>query len=671
MNKNVNRKIIKKYAIRWLIMAISIVLILLFSGQFFIKRQIMDKLNYDIILNEDGSADITETWDIYIDHTNTIFRTFKKTNKYGNISNVKVKDLKTERNLNKIDYEMYHVTTDSYYALTTKPNIFEIAWGTGMENKIGKKQYQVTYTITNVVNSYKDCQEFYWKLLDTDNGIPVKKVTGTITMPESVRNKENLKAWGHGPLNGKIDIESNDKIKFSVNNLDTGKMLEIRVVTLENMFNVNNSKINNYRFLNQIINEESKSANETNNFSKYFYSIIIAIYSIAIIINILQSIKFYKISKRKNDGIIHTDLQYYRDIPRSETSTPPEAAYLYFFNKDKDNIIFYQSNMVSATILDLTLKGYINLRVNGKNVYVKIMKDIDGLNEDEKAVYKILKGTSKKEKGEFEISKINAFAKKHYNKYSELINKMINESRESIYNQKLIDKANKKAYKQATSAKSKYSIILGIIQFILVGYIIGLLPFFNRIYTGIFRVGFETNFIILSLILLPFILSILIELKMKSKSQNKIAVLTQKGTEEQEQWKALARYIKDFSMLDEKELPSLVIWEKYLIYATAFGIADKAIKQMKAKYPEVFVEEYWKNENMQEYKILNIATTNISYSSRTSSPIEKINTSMSRAYTTSLSEIAAHSSSSGSGGGGGFSGGGRWSAEAEAGMGGR
>ena len=111
------------------------------------------------------------------------------------------------------------------------------------------------------------------------------------------------------------------------------------------------------------------------------------------------------------------------------------------------------------------------------------------------------------------------------------------------------------------------------------------------------------------------------------------------------------------------------IWEKYLVYATAFGIADKAIEQMKAKYPEVFVEEYWKGENVNKYQIINLATNNSIYHVNSGNLIDKITTTTHKAYNTSLSEIAKHSSSSGSGGGGGFSGGRWWPEAVEAGMG--
>lgn len=650
------KKIVKKVLTRWSIMAIIILLIVLFSGQLFSKKQIMNELDYEIILNEDGSATIVETWDVYISHTNTLFRTFKKSSEFGDIINVNVKDLDTGKDLTQIYTEMYHVTTDCFYALDINRREFEVAWGTGMENKMGTKRYEFSYTITDVVTDYKDCQEFYWKLLDETNQIPVNKVTGAIRMPSKVNDIDNLKAWGHGPLNGNIEIGSKNRIEFTVDQLSKNKMLEVRVITAEDQFLVDSTKERNYRYLESIIDEETEWSEESNNKSLIFWIIVIGIYLSIIIINICKAIKYYKVSKRKDDGIIHRKLKYFRDIPREKSATPGEAVYLYYFNKSNTDMKSKQANTVSATILNLALKGYVKLRVQENQVYVKVVKDAEGLKKDEVAIYNILKDTG--EETEFKINEINKFAKKEYTKYSTYINNLINESRESLYSLKLVDKANQKEYKKSEYAANKFMLLRGTMEFILIWFLIGLIPLFSKAYIAIFGIGFIPQFVTISLVLFPIISSLLIKFKMCEKTQSKIAVLTQAGTEEREEWKALGKYIEEFSMIDEKEIPSLVLWEKYLVYATAFGIADKVIEQMKAKCPEVFVEEFWQDENIEKYQIINFVTNNIIYNIPGRTTIDIISESTTKAYKTSLSEIARHSSSGGSGGGGGFSGGG-------------
>ena len=39
-------------------------------------------------------------------------------------------------------------------------------------------------------------------------------------------------------------------------------------------------------------------------------------------------------------------------------------------------------------------------------------------------------------------------------------------------------------------------------------------------------------------------------------------------------------------MMDEHEIPELVLWEDYMIFATAMGIADKVAEQLEIAYPE-------------------------------------------------------------------------------------
>ena len=171
-----------------------------------------------------------------------------------------------------------------------------------------------------------------------------------------------------------------------------------------------------------------------------------------------------------------------------------------------------------------------------------------------------------------------------------------------------------------------------------------------------FGISFQANLLWYMLGLTPLILVVTCAIKLRGKIKDKIAVLTQEGSDEKAEWKGLAEYMKDFSKLNEKEVPELIIWEKYLVYATAFGIADKAIEQMKAKYPKVFIQENWDEEKMiKEYPVIHFVSNPIYIAHHGFNPITSLNSNVKTAYKTSMAEIAAHSSSSGSGAGGGFS----------------
>ncbi|MDP1551697.1 MAG: DUF2207 domain-containing protein, partial [Methanobacteriaceae archaeon] len=45
------------------------------------------------------------------------------------------------------------------------------------------------------------------------------------------------------------------------------------------------------------------------------------------------------------------------------------------------------------------------------------------------------------------------------------------------------------------------------------------------------------------------------------------------------------RFIKDFSLIKEYPPESVAVWNQYLVYATALGVADKVRKSMEMSLP--------------------------------------------------------------------------------------
>ena len=67
------------------------------------------------------------------------------------------------------------------------------------------------------------------------------------------------------------------------------------------------------------------------------------------------------------------------------------------------------------------------------------------------------------------------------------------------------------------------------------------------------------------------------------------AVLTKKGKEEQTKLLELKNFMKEYSLLKNRDLKSAYIWDDYLAYATAFGIPNQVTKQ---------IYEQWFNLNL-------------------------------------------------------------------------
>ena len=118
---------------------------------------------------------------------------------------------------------------------------------------------------------------------------------------------------------------------------------------------------------------------------------------------------------------------------------------------------------------------------------------------------------------------------------------------------------------------------------------------------------------------------------------------TEKGALEYKKWQAFKQFLKDFGTMDEKSLPEIILWEKYLVYAVVLGCADKLSKTMKIKLENRNVD-YTFSFDPITFMNLNIISHTVSSS---------INSA--RTYNSSS---GGSNWSSGSGGGGGFSSGG-------------
>ena len=127
---------------------------------------------------------------------------------------------------------------------------------------------------------------------------------------------------------------------------------------------------------------------------------------------------------------------------------------------------------------------------------------------------------------------------------------------------------------------------------------------------------------------------------------------TKRGCNDYAKWKSFKKFLKDFGRFDEKELPEITLWERYLVYASIFGIADHVGKTMKVKFseinPDVNSGDFWFDYML--YSNLNHSVNSCVHSS--------VNNATSKVNEARAAEISNSSNSSGGGFGGGFSSGG-------------
>lgn len=66
----------------------------------------------------------------------------------------------------------------------------------------------------------------------------------------------------------------------------------------------------------------------------------------------------------------------------------------------------------------------------------------------------------------------------------------------------------------------------------------------------------------------------------------KMILLTQHGEDEYAKWRGLYNFLNSETLMHERTLIELPIWERYLVYATAFGLSEKIIKAISIRCPE-------------------------------------------------------------------------------------
>lgn len=594
----------------------------------------LKNLDFTAQINEDGSMDVVETWDINISETNTLYKTFKidKT-KYSGISNVFVQDITsgTNKNFKKSDIWKYHLDKEHYFGGINNNNEYEIAWGVSIDTTT-RKQYLIRYTVKDVIKKYNDCAELYWQIVGSDFEVSADSITGIIKLPNKVSNKDELKVWGHTEyLNGEIYVTDLDTVEFKVNKYKSGNFVEIRIAMptyvmskLENTSNINK--------IDSIIEQETKWANEANarrdRRNKNFKLLILATILVNTSIGIMFSKKIKKNKQflKKNPNILpEQQLEYYRELPDKE-ETPLEAVFILKTGYKQSCL----PNVFSATILNFALKGYIRIEQEGKTIKILLNKiKTDELTGDEKKVLGILRAASNN--NELTMAELEKYIK---NYPSKLMN--LNSTFEKVSKTQASEKGKfdtNRFNKQIVYAEKN------------VGYIFLLIIIITA---SIFTIGYayknvQSMLITCTIISLAFFIVVtIINLILNIKITTSFNGFTQKGINEQEQWKAFKKYMEDFSYLNEKEVPQLVLWEKYLVFATAFGIADKVLKQLKVKYPELNDPD----------TIHSMILFNSMYNSN------GFNTKFINSIKTSTSRMYSSTYSSGSGSGGGFSGGG-------------
>lgn len=493
-----------------------------------------------------------------------------------------------------------------------------------------QKTFYIGYTLVNVAERYNDIGIFNRKIIDTGWSVPLSDITIEITIPEGAA-KEDLKVYAHGPLTGESTIVDERTFQFTVPSVNY-EFVETLVIFPPELIPASTNVFQNDELQN-ILENEQRLADEANERreeaireleaqekrearEKASRPVFLGAIAAAIGAVLFMFRKFTRELKPEFMG------DYYRELP--EDYTPAVMTYLLTKGRTKDDDII-------ATLLDLARKKVIKLTP---------MKVESGL-------------IFKKEEDTFEITWLNKEKLSGLMPHEQFLatwfideigggRGLVMDDLETIVKKQKAALQFQKDYEyfkakvKDTAEKQQFfapNTLQGAKVFVLIGIALILAGL-----GGLFLLG---SFIAIGLIVLGGVMIFgLIAL-------NFVRKYSRRGVEHKAMWEAFRKFLQDFSNMKEAEIPSLVIWEHYLVYATSLGVAEDVLDQL----PKVFTDADLSNPDltyMGGYRSFNsFYIMNHGFSNTMSKVSSAVNTA----------QIANSAKSSGGGFGGGFSGG--------------
>lgn len=470
--------------------------------------------------------------------------------------------------------------------------------------------FLLDYKLDKAIVLHNDVAELYWQFIGNDFTDQINDLKIRIHLLNNDES-DSFRVWAHGDLTGEIEKEDSKTVYAYVKYLYPNSPVDIRMTFDKNLItDTSKVKKSNEEALDSILKVEKERALEANRIRKRQQKIAaIANYTgiFLIVFQIVNIIYIYFKHDKEYKSDFNND--YYREFFDD-------------FNVEVGDYILKRTitpNAMSASIMNLIYKKNIKaekieVEEGKKENYEFTLLNKDNLSDTEtKLVNFLFEKVGNNNKFTTEELKKYAKSTKTYsdfnNTYTSWKNSVINDG--------------KKLKIFETSIPNKIFNVLFCLLVMFIGIIFST------------NIGLSIPYVIATILSIIVVIYSLQVLKR-----------TKYGNEQYLRLKASKKFLLDFGAFDIKELPEISLWERYMVYATLFGIASKVSKTMNVKIQEISNYESVQtfNTSYYDFELCNIINSSIS-------------SAVSMASHTAM-EVAASSMSSSSGSGGGFSSGG-------------
>lgn len=552
---------------------------------------------------------------------------FEKSSIYNavGIDNLKVAAMKvngdvsfdTMKNISNYASEVDSANLGESNVYTTTKNSNGIDVRMYMPANNEKVAFYLEYVVANAVVMHNDVAELYFPFIGDKFSDDIDNVNVQVFLP-AADTSNNFRIWAHGPLSGEINKYQNENkenigLIASIKDLKANTGFDIRVTFDKSLILVPQFlHHSNEDALDKILEVENKRADDANAKRKkikaVYYSIKYAAIGYLIFLIVMWIYIYVKFDKEYKVDFKNKYNREFIDDYNVEVID-------YLFNKN------ITPNAMSASIMNLVYKKNISVEEmpsdKKKKEYTFKLLNKENLSKSEEYLIEFLFDTVGNG-SVFTTKKLKDYAKStssystFTSKYSTWKNNVIQEGQQQNF------------YESNTKIK-----FIGLIIAL-----IGGLIFVTNILCN-------TDILIAYALIIPIVIFAIYIMTFNRRTKN--------GNEDYAKWKAFKNFLNDFGTFDIKELPEITLWERYMVYATIFGLAKKVQKSMN-----VYIQELDPNGTLYPYYYNSWMYYDLNYA-----VADSVNSAVNSAVNYSINTANANSSySSGSGFGGGFSSGG-------------
>lgn len=563
----------------------------------------VDNLRIEAYINPDGSVDVNELVQYNAYNINGILYNIDYKG-YGDLKNLRVFYEKDSEFIPAINNNSQRRGT---YSLKDSDDLRKIKLYYPMRNT--KKWFLFQYTLSQGVTVYNDIAQFNRKMVGRGWQTGIKNVQVKIILPKNVK-KEDIKAFGHGPLTGNVDIISGREIFYTLKGYYPGEFVETNVLFPKSLIsNIKPSLVKNEDGYEKIIKMENKLADKADRKRKFAQmrgtigNIVFFLWGGWIIfvvgLNYVKNRKKYKVENEYGE--------YFREAPDDfSPAVGGSIAYRYV-----------SPNQLLATVMDLVRRDIFEMiedKENNKTILRKNSYDEKVLKNYEKFVVdwyidEIGNGieVSMEEIEENIRDRKNAIKfGRNYEKWESMVEKDLKKVGFEKEPVKKLPKA------------------------------LGMITAFLSMPLGPFLAAYFDNG---KFIIFTFVAFAMLNFTISTRGK-----YTLEAEKLRAKWLAFKKFLVDYSNLEEAKLASIYIWEHYFVYAIALGVAEEVAKG----YQKIFRDSGENISRLNRTPLMGMYNRNSGFRS--------IERTVSRATTRGVSELAKSRPSS-RGSGGGFSGG--------------